>query len=676
MKKLILSLAVLVMAGGLFAQNHVMVNEAQMKELGFQEKFDQIVHEKGMPGNPAAKTIVPDPVIAPSPQGIQAVSPVELGRASNGFTILRQAQNQVWASDELNMVAFIHRQDVTIYGGGGTSNGKYRYDFSTDGGASFTSDIGELQTAYTNYGRYPNISVYNPSGNTNPFNATVAYMGPTNRFPTPGWIGHVYGTSDVVASNPPATTENYLFDPDPTLLPGALCEGASGEFWTVEFQYDGSNLMDSIVVYKGVYNSATGDIDWALNNKIDPGYDKGFDGSVSAVGPNISFSPDGSVGWIGILSDITGGDNDYMLSPVFIKTTDGGATWGTPSEVDLNAQSWVADSLQSLWITVDTLTGDTVPASDGRATTAFDYDLTVDGDGNPHLGVIVGTGGEGYTILSGLAKFMADVTSPDGGTTWEVKYLGAALAFRGEFGTPDPNDGSLLGMDNYCQASRDADGSHVFFSWIDNDTTITGFGESGNLAPNLRIAGLRTADGYQTCVRKITDGDFIWEGGALYPTLSPISLSDGSQYKLPIVMMEMITNNQLEPCKFWYFGNDATLDEAEFADPATLNLSAEGFCLGVGREELVQQNQIQLFQSFPNPATDEATIRFELVKGGNASLSMVNIYGQTVMNIAEGNYAQGRHEVKVNTSQLAPGVYFYNLRVGDQLLTNKMVITR
>ena len=75
------------------------------------------------------------------------------------------------------------------------------------------------------------------------------------------------------------------------------------------------------------------------------------------------------------------------------------------------------------------------------------------------MGVVVGSGGAGYTIRSGLAKFLADVHSTDGGTTWDITYMGSVLAFRGDFGTPSPTDGSLLSMDNTVQASRDADGS-------------------------------------------------------------------------------------------------------------------------------------------------------------------------------------------------------------------------
>lgn len=681
MKKLILtSSLVLLTAVSIFAQNRTMVNEAQLKAIGYEDVFDQMNNAESHTSAPHAKTIIPaNNYIAPAPSGVQAVSPLELGRASNAFTILNQAPNQIYADDDLNMVAFIHRHDVTIYGGGGTENGKYRYDFSTDGGTTFTTDIGPMQTIYTNYGRFPNISLYNPTGNTNPFNTSVVYAGATNRFPTPGWLGHVYGTSPVVASNPTTATEHYLFDADPSLLPGGLTEGLPGEFWTVDNRYDGTNLLDTIVVYKGVWNSATSDVDWGIHAKITAGWDLTSDGVPHAVNPNIAFSTDGMTGWIGTLGDVVGGDNDHFYSPIFIKSTDGGATWGAPIEVDLNGTPWVADSLQAFWVNIDSLTGDTIPASDGRATTAFDFDITVDVNGNPHIATVVGTGAatQDYSISSGLTKFLGDISSPDGGSTWEVTYMGAVLAFRGEFGTPDPNSGDLLTMDNTVQISRNATGSHIFYSWNDNDTVNTGFGESTNLAPDLRIAGLRVSDGAQTCVRKMTDDDFIWAGRALFPTLSPTTLTKGSSYHMPLVMIEMITNNQLEPCKFWYFGNDCVLQESEFTDPSNLNLSAEGFCLGVGIEEnQILPEEAQLFQSYPNPADNQATIRFELLKSGDITLNMINIYGQEVMRIAEGNFATGTHEIDINTAKLAPGVYYYNLRSGDTMLTNKMVITR
>lgn len=669
------------------SKKKALVSPEQMNaKASYQAKQDQALRFE----DTSILTARPAPVAYTPPVSgkVNAVNPVAIGRASNAFTCLRGEQNQVFASDSYDMVLFMHRQDVTIWGGGGTENGKYRYDFSLDDGSTFVNDIGAMQNVYTNFGRYPNTTVYQSGTTGNPFSdLSVLYMGPTNAFPTPGWVGHVYGVSELTTTNPPASTptEHYLFGAENTLLPGGLTEGLDGEFWAAETQWDGAAAMDSIRVMKGTWNTTTNDVDWITFAKLDAMYDKSFDGSISVVGPNVAFSADGMNGYIAYLANTTTGTgtNNSNLNPCFFNTTDGGVTWGGPIEVDLDGIPWIADSLQTLWVEVDTISGDTNPASDGRATCAFDFDVVVDGNGNPHLGVVVGTAADGFSISSGLAKFVADVWSPDGGATWNAKYISPVLAFRGDFGTGDP-----ITMDNYVQMSTDEAGERIFISWEDSDTAAVtgnqngiGFGVVDQLAPNLRISSWRVADGFQTCPKLLTDGDFIWEGRSLMSTMAPTVLNPGggSTYNLPIVSLEMITNDPINPCAFHYFGSDATIDNSDYQDPNSLILSWDNIVLGcplVGVEDVVGNEDVQLFQSYPNPTTGEANIMFELPATMNVTLDVVNMYGQQVATILDTELGSGMHEAVINTSDLSAGVYFYNLRTNDQVLTKRMVVAK
>lgn len=665
-------------------QKQVLSTEKISITESYLPKYDQVVFSEQNPTVSAGQIAgLTRPTISPNGK-VAAVTPIAIGRASNAFTCLRAEQNQVSVDNATSAVAFIHRQDVTIWGGGGTDNGKFRYDISIDGGASFTNDVGALQSVYTNYGRYPNGALYN-GGVTNPFDTKLVYYGPTNKFPTPGWIGHVNGVSDVTNTGTPGTiTEHYQFDPEKTLLPGGLTEGLPGEFWTVEFAFDGNATMDSIRILKGTYSS--GDVNWTVHNTFDPGFDKTYDGGIYAVGPNIAFSPDGMTGYIGMLSNVSGGTNpnNSTFLPVFFKSTDGGATWGNAMEVDLDQIAWISDSLQTLWVD-----SSGAPASSGEATTAFDYDMTVDRDGNVHMGVVIGTHATGFSVSSALAKFIGDVHTTDGGATWDVQYISPVLTFRGTYGSGS----QTLTIDNFPQVSRDENGDHIFFSWVDSDTSEftgtmngIGFGESSNLAPNLRVSAKRIFDNALTYPRLVSDGDLIWEGRLLNPTMGPVTVNNNNVQHLPVVFLDLITNDANAPVQFWYLGNDISFDvnnESIWCESSSMNLSWAAIsdpagppACAVGIEDNQFDQAIKLNDWYPNPSNGTARITVELPMLENINMDLFNSYGQKVMNITSGTLNSGAYAFDVDTKTLATGVYFCKLNAGDVQLSKKLVVIK
>jgi hypothetical protein len=511
------------------------------------------------------------PVEQPKPSSngkTASLSPVTLGSASNVFTILHTEQNKVFANDTLDVVGFVHRNNASIYGG---TSGQLRYDVSIDGGSSFGNDIGVLNPVGTWEARFPNITIGNPIGNTNPFNSQLMSVGPGIDNTT--WSGHYLSQSTLTSSGAP-TISNETYD---TISPGSFvsassCEGHRGDLWKVaSIAPSSGNLIiirqycTRIFIPPVIFQEYGTEI---IIIKF---------GSIY-VNPNIAFSPDGNVGWVALLAS-SSSTTDSVLSPILFKTTDMGQTWTAPTTVNLNSSPWIADSLRTLW--VDS-TG--APASDGIATTGFDFDLTVDVNGNPHMAVVIGSHvpGQPYAMATGLTKFLADVHSTDGGLTWDVDYVAPILTFR----TPEyGSTSSTVSMDNYPQIARSEDGKYIFYSWVDSDTSVVtgnqsgvGFGESQNLAPNLRAAGLRVATGERTYPKLITDGDIIWEGRALFPTMAPTVRSTGNScFQLPIVMAEMPNSEPTDPANFYYFGNDVNFCGNEFCDPASLTLSWDAF---------------------------------------------------------------------------------------------------
>lgn len=112
-------------------------------------------------------------------------SAVAIGTAPNVYGAAFGPKTNLVANEDLNTIAFVHRSDY------GTNNdyssGSLRFDYSTDGGSTWTSNAGPIWNpnlsgyGYPGFARYPHIGILNESNNTNPLNASITVWAPTDR---------------------------------------------------------------------------------------------------------------------------------------------------------------------------------------------------------------------------------------------------------------------------------------------------------------------------------------------------------------------------------------------------------------------------------------------------------------------------------------------------------------
>jgi immune inhibitor A len=90
---------------------------------------------------------------------------------------------------------------------------------------------------------------------------------------------------------------------------------------------------------------------------------------------------------------------------------------------------------------------------------------------------------------------------------------------------------------------------------------------------------------------------------------------------------------------------------------------------------------IALAANYPNPFNPTTTIGFSTAESGRAQLDVFNSLGQLISTIYDGPISAGYSEFAWTATdgrgqQLASGVYFYRLSLGDQRVTKKMVLLR
>ena len=83
-----------------------------------------------------------------------------------------------------------------------------------------------------------------------------------------------------------------------------------------------------------------------------------------------------------------------------------------------------------------------------------------------------------------------------------------------------------------------------------------------------------------------------------------------------------------------------------------------------------------LNQNYPNPFNPSTTIRYEIPKSGFVILKIYDELGREVKTLINQYQSRGSHEIIFNASQLASGVYFYQLKAGSSISTKKMILLK
>lgn len=102
-----------------------------------------------------------------------------------------------------------------------------------------------------------------------------------------------------------------------------------------------------------------------------------------------------------------------------------------------------------------------------------------------------------------------------------------------------------------------------------------------------------------------------------------------------------------------------------------------------GDEDQLMPRGFHLFQNYPNPFNQATTIRYRLRAGeaGHVSLKIFNVRGEQVADLPGGGQDPGDHVVTWDGKdgsgrELASGIYFYVLSVGDKTQTKKLVLLK
>jgi len=96
----------------------------------------------------------------------------------------------------------------------------------------------------------------------------------------------------------------------------------------------------------------------------------------------------------------------------------------------------------------------------------------------------------------------------------------------------------------------------------------------------------------------------------------------------------------------------------------------------IGYEAEKNQLSTIILDIIPNPTDGLITIYYTVGNTQMAQIDIVNLYGQSISVVANGEQVQGNHTVNFNTSDLASGVYFVQFRTLAGVISKPIVVGR
>lgn len=551
--------------------------------------------------------------------------------------------------------------------------GYYYIKYSMDEGKSWKAI--DLYNEPNFYPVWPSISVTNPTKSTDPKNfhymmsSTLADV--NNGYKWAGDMFMIVNTTSNITAFPslgPANNQKWL-----------MTRSAAAPIANLEAFYNVGTLANESGYQYGYYGCSSFDMkgenwtnqsipsQWSVENfrpseQLNSSYQDGMYIDVDNKG-------NAYAGVKNMFAD----DPDHRV-PAVSKSTDGGASW---SEFDRMPYTLFTNYV-------------TVSGSDPALSWFISYDpegFVVTGEDEYHFAVrmVLTPDKTNYEF------HIVDCFKLNG--TWQMRKIGdfsgtylfmlsnadnknAAASWK------DSIEVSRLG--NEVQLSKTADGLSIIAKWVDYT------GNTVNLTPNVIVANTgRDINGNQVPnipdtlkVINVTDVFMAYKGVKELDWSKTINVTNDDNYdkvtnipqivpslnKIPLISQRTLRTTYTDP------------NNPRNQYPLALQQMIRDFRQGTNMTMVslatdVKQEQNVSFSVndvYPNPASDQAEITFNLANSSQVNIQMFNNLGQKVKTVLNENVGAGINGVNIITSDLINGSYYLRVTIDGQAITKTM----
>lgn len=291
-----------------------------------------------------------------------------------------------------------------------------------------------------------------------------------------------------------------------------------------------------------------------------------------------------------------------------------------------------------------------------------------------------------------LRKYVGVLTEFPSGKDWTFVPSSFVLDEANWFAAPDfleykPLDADYADQNFIAFAYGDVSGNwgETMLAKTSGNANIT-FGEATKLnnktislpismeQANLVLSGgfKINVDTRQYRIVAIRQGELL-EGATFASNIDGSTIAFAFANAFPIQGNGVIATVDLELLK----GDPTSTHSLDFSH---ISLNEGSIKAHVNGQPLIKDASIpdkfSLKQNYPNPFNPATTIAFDLPKDTKVTIKIYDILGQEVATIVDQSLRAGSHTVRYDASDLASGVYFYQIKTKEFASVKKMILLK
>ncbi len=692
----------LLLGSALLVAISVYPQAGRQKPTGFINKqaLNQPIDETKAVNSPVKSNLVkpmPRPLAAKT-ASTPATSCVHISGSANAFGGYQGGHEVLQYNADVNAISFVHRCSPTYTSIPNGNTGVLVAKYSANQGTTWDSTV--IYASTLHFGRYPAGIIYNPLGNTNINNAYIVATGETH--PGANWDGSHFSSKKITTpgTNVPGTDMQWF--PSTTPFVGAVKKvdfARYGSTYTKDglIRFYGSIVNDPNGTTAPAYQAPRGEaiikgtfvagaFVWSYDSLVPACITRtGGSKQITENQAMMAWNDAGTVGYAimnGVRAGATGSKKGYQ--PIIYKTTNSGASWSLMPQQDFLTPQFKG-LVDRLWSTAAS-TNVTVPFfSQGEGNeAAVDVNdnlhivTTVVGAYSTHQDSLEYTGSFGTEKYSfpyggfGYPTIYDFYTTTAGGWNYHIvdsMYTeGPAGASGGGGFATNPWATGAVPLDARIQVAFSPDRKKLFYSWTMTDTSTVG-NLHWNAYPDLYMRG------FDVTIDKITKRQNV-TGGVTTPSNADqsaymhymsnraiVTNSVIGVYEIPFTITYNNTSDGNVPVNHYYL-KGASFQNSDFNGTPFRPVGVQALANTTPSYEVV---------AYPNPASGSTTISVKLKEVKNFEINVYNTVGALVqtMNL---NGQIGNNDVTLDISKLSAGVYFYNVKADNSVITNKLIV--